>query len=188
MSKTCWPHIEGTVLGDETALGNRRVTGSKMLASNELSLSLLSRNDANANTIPRSTSLDSNSSGGSLGDTSSLSNSISNNGNGAHQIARGSSGSSSQDNNGGKSPQDNNGGKSPANSVGASTGHANMRSRLMSNKNFGGSFLSSSRDLFPQHQSWPVLKLYCHEGARDLQDIAQFAADVSCHSVFCTPV
>ena len=30
----------------------------------------------------------------------------------------------------------------------------------------------------PQFHIWPILKMYCHEGARDLQDIAPFAADV----------
>jgi hypothetical protein len=30
----------------------------------------------------------------------------------------------------------------------------------------------------PHHHIWPMLKMYCHEGARDLQDIAPFAADV----------
>eukprot|EP00960_Hanusia_phi_P059466 764171-Hanusia_phi.AAC.14 len=30
----------------------------------------------------------------------------------------------------------------------------------------------------PTYTAWPILKMYCHEGARDLQDIAPFAADL----------
>jgi hypothetical protein len=33
-------------------------------------------------------------------------------------------------------------------------------------------------DAAPLFHIWPILKMYCHEGARDLQDIAPFAADV----------
>jgi hypothetical protein len=39
----------------------------------------------------------------------------------------------------------------------------------------------------PQYNLWPILKMYCHEGARELQDIAPFAADVRKLTVMSKP-
>ncbi len=169
VSKSCWHHIEGSVFGDTTPLGNVRITGSQSLGSNELSLSLLSRRDSNG--IPRARSHESISSI-SEPQTGALSRGNSSNGNGNGTYTT---------HNGGNTSHDNSANNSSANSAG--TVNVNTRSLSSMNKSFSGSFLSSARDLFPHHQSWPVLKLYCHEGARDLQDIAQFAADVSYHTL-----